>query len=113
MIDWRDIGHECMKHNDYQHAVVAYAKAGETKLLYNLGDLLMKESNIDLAKVAYYSALKSEPDDVLEKKLELLLDEDDKVKNNGRDPITLKRLDTSINVILKILDERDGIKEAS
>ena len=111
--DWRDIGHRSMACRDYQSAIAAYANAGETRLLQNLGDYLIKEDNIDLAQLAYTLALKSEPDEVLQNNLELLLDKEDKVKNNGRDPKTLKRIDTLIDVIFRILDGRDGIKEAS
>ena len=117
--DWRDLGHKSMACNDYKHAIMAYANAGETKFLYNLGDfLLIKKNDAVLAKAAYmaayYITLKSEPDNKLQDRLECILDEDWKVKNNSRNPITLSRIDAEIAAIIKILDARDGIQtEAS
>jgi tetratricopeptide (TPR) repeat protein len=102
-----------MKHNDYQHAIVAYAKAGETKLLYNLGDKLIKEGDIDGAKAAYQAAIESDSTENLRDKYDFLCAEERKVKNNGRDPITLARLGTLLDLIGDVLVEKDGIKEAS
>lgn len=112
---WRDVGYGSIACGDYASAVDAFAQAGETKLLYNLGTFLIaKTDDVDLARKAYKLALNSEQEDVLKTELEQLMEQEYKVQNNGRDPKTLTRLNTLIEVIVDIIRGRwESEKEAS
>lgn len=104
---WRDIGYSSIACGDYVSAVNAFAQAGETKLLYNTGTFLIeKTDDVELAKKAYNLALNSEQEDVLKTELEQLMEQEYKVQNNGRDPKTLTRLNTLIEVIVDIIRGR-------